>query len=79
MKIQFKHNCTEEFVAEFDVDKEPTPHEVDLIYGYIYREMGEWEEEHEDFADFDFWTCCHNAASKVIKILENPVVKTFYI
>lgn len=79
MRIQFCHNCTEDFVAEFEVAKAPTPFEADLIYGYIYREMGKWEEEHEDFAEFDFWQCCYDAVSKVIKILDNPVVTTFYI
>ena len=32
MKIQFCHNCTEEFIAEFEVERVPTVEESELIY-----------------------------------------------
>jgi hypothetical protein len=79
MRIQFCHNCTEDFVAEFEVASKPTEFQVDAIYNEIYKAMDEWEEEYGDFVDFDWWDCCYNALNKHIPIVSNPVVKTFYI
>jgi hypothetical protein len=80
MRIQFCHNCTEDFVAEFEVASEPTKSQCEAIEDEIYKTMGEWEEEHDgDFEDFDFWDCCYNALNKYVPIVANPVVKTFYI
>lgn len=79
MRIQFCHNCTEEFVAEFEVAEVPTKEQCQAIEDEIYAKMDEWETVYGDFEEFDFWQCCYDAASKHIKIKHNPVVKTFYI
>ena len=79
MRVQFCHNCTEEFVAEFEVANEPTKHQCEAIEDEIYKAMDEWEEEHGDFEDFDYWECCYNALNKYVSIVANPVIKTFYI
>ena len=79
MRIQFCHNCTEEFVAEFEVERVPTEDESELIYEAICDSMDAWEKEHGDYGDFDFYQCCRDAASRYIKLINNPVVKTFYI
>ena len=42
--------------------------------------MDKWAEENDDdFAEFDFWQVCYDTAIKHIHIINNPVVKTFYI
>ena len=79
MRIQFCHNCTEEFVAEFEVASEPTQAQCKAIEDEIYNVMTEWEEEYGDFEQFDFYECCYSALDKHIPIVCNPVIKTFYI
>lgn len=79
MRIQFYHNATEDFVAEFEVTEAPTEEDCESIENEIYAAMNKWEEENGDFAEFDFWRVCHDVAVKHIHIINNPVVKTFYI
>lgn len=80
MRIQFCRNYSEQHIAEFEVSRAPTPEEVKSIYEYIDNEMCEWEEANDgDFSEFDFWQCCHDAASRYLELVDNPVVKTFYV
>lgn len=80
MRIQFCHNATEDFVAEFEVREVPTKEECEAIENEIYEAMDKWAEENDDdFEEFDFWKVCYDAAIKHIHIINNPVVKTFYI
>lgn len=79
MRIQFYHNATEEFIAEFDVKEVPTKEECEAIENEIYEAMDKWEEEHGDFEDFDFWKVCYDATIKHLHLVNNPVIKTFYI
>lgn len=80
MRIQFCHNCNEDFVAEFEIASEPTKAQYEAIENEIYKAMDEWESEHDgDFEEFDFWECCYNATNKHIGIAYNPVVATIYI
>lgn len=80
MRIQFCHNATEDFVAEFEVREVPTKEECEAIENEIYEAMDKWAEENDDdFEEFDFWKACYDAAIKHIHIINNPVVKTFYI
>lgn len=80
MRIQFCHNATEDFVAEFEVREVPTKEECEAIENEIYEAMDKWAEENDDdFEEFDFWKACYDAVIKHIHIINNPVVKTFYI
>ena len=79
MRIQFCHNATEDFIAEFEVTEAPTEEDCESIKNEIYEAMDKWEEENGDFAEFDFWQVCHDVAIKHIHISDSPVVVTFYI
>ena len=84
MKVQFCFNCvgprTNDLIAEFEVAEAPTEEQCKAIEDYIFDEMDKWEEENEgDFAEFDYWTVCLEAASRNLKLVDNPVVKTFYL
>ena len=80
MRIQFCHNATEDFIAEFEVTEVPTKEECEVIENEIYDAMDKWAEENDDdFEEFDFWKACYDAAIKHIHIINNPVVKIFYI
>ena len=80
MHIKFYHNATEDFVAEFEVTEVPTNAECEAIENEILEAMSKWAEENDDdFEEFDFWKACYDAAIKHIHIIDNPVVKTFYI
>ena len=85
MKIQF---CNERFdprfkddvVAEFDVAEEPTDEQCKAIEDEIFEVMDNWYEESDnDFREFDYWGVCYAAVKKHLKIIENQVVKTFYL
>ena len=79
MKIQFT-KLDEEIVAEFDVTAEPTEEQCEAIEEYINDEMNKWYEENDgDFAEFDYWWVCREAARKNLELINNPVVKTFYL
>lgn len=80
MKIQFvKPYEYDDIIAEFDVDKEPTEEQCKAIEDEIYDAIDNWYEEYEDFTYFDYWGVCFEAARKHLKIVDNPVVKTFYL
>ena len=80
MRIQFCHNATEDFVAEFEVTEVPTNAECEAIENEILEAMSKWAEENDnDFEEFDFWEACYDAAIKHIHIINNPVVKIFYL
>lgn len=84
MKIQF---CTNNYfngypdvVAEFDVAEEPTKEQCKAIDNEIFEAMDRWDEENDgDFSEFDYWGVCYEAARKHLKIVENRVVRTFYL
>lgn len=84
MKIQF---CTNNYfngypdvVAEFDVVEEPMEWQCKAIENYIFETTEKWDEENDgDFSEFDYWGVCFEAAKKYLKLVENKVVKTFYL
>lgn len=85
MKIQF---CSERFdprfhddvIAEFEVKAEPMEWQCKAIENEIFKAIDEWYEEHNgDFSEFDYWGVCFEVAKKYLKLMENKVVKTFYL
>ena len=84
MKIQFcfNVNCNggNDIIAEFDVAEVPTEEQCEAVEEYINDEMNKWDEENDgDFAEFDYWWVCREAARKNLELEANPVVKTFYL
>lgn len=85
MKIQFCYNCIDsrfdnDVIAEFDVAEMPTEEQCKAIEDEIYEVMDKWEEDNDgDFDGFDYWGVCYEAVMKHLKIVQNPVVKTFYL
>lgn len=89
MKIRFcanQHfalNPAEEYAdvyAEFDVAEVPTKKQISGIEKDIEEAMDEWEEEHGDFLEFNYFACCKEACIKRgIKFVDNPIVVTIYI
>lgn len=84
MKIQFCFNrdfdSDNNVIAEFDVAEMPTEGQCEAIEEYIYNEIDKWYEENDgDFAEFDYWWVCREAARKNLELVNNPVVKTFYL
>lgn len=84
MKVQFCFNGNVvggmDIVAEFDVVKVPTEEQCKAVEKYIFEAINNWEEENDDdFAEFDYWVLCYEAASKHLDLVQNPVVKTFYL
>jgi hypothetical protein len=65
--------------AEFDVAEAPTEEKCKAIEDEIFEAMGEYELEHGDYEGFDWWGVCFKVASKYLKVVQNPVVKTFYL
>jgi hypothetical protein len=85
MKIQF---CSERFdprfhddvIAEFEIVKEPAEWQCIAIEKAIFKAIDEWYEENDgDFSEFDYWGVCFEVTKKYLKIVDNPVVKTFYL
>lgn len=85
MKIQF---CRELFdprfnddvIATFDVAEEPTDEQCKAIEDEIFEAIDKWYEENDgDMSEFDYWGVCFEAARKHLKIVDNPVVHTFYL
>lgn len=85
MKIQF---CRELFdprfhddvIAEFDVYKEPAEWQCRAIEDEIFKAIDDWYERNNgDMSEFDYWGVCFEAARKYLKLMDNPVVKTFYL
>ena len=88
MKIQFvREDALSDYptLAEFQINEQLTEEEIEKIYAYIFEEKEKWEtalENGDDCDDeFDYWFICHNACKGIIpnKLIENPVIKTFYI
>ena len=83
MKIQFCFNGNVnggmDIVAEFDVAEVPTEEQCKAIDDYILEEFNKWEDDYGDFEEFDYWDLCREAARKHLKVIDNPVVKTFYL
>lgn len=85
MKIQFCYNCVDprygnDVIANFDVAEMPTDEQCKAIEDEICDAMDKWDEENDgDFAEFDYLDVCYEAARKHLKIVENRVVKTFYL
>lgn len=80
MKIQFCFNADPaNIIAEFDVAVVPTEKQYKAIEDEIYYELEKWEETHDDFSDFDYWTVCHDAVARHTSLAVNTVVKTFYL
>ena len=81
MRITFERltSIDSEIVAEFDVETIPTKEQCEAIEDEIFTAMGEYELEDGDCEGFDFWGVCYVALKRHVKIITNPVVKTFYI
>lgn len=84
MKVQFccsgNSNGYADIIAEFDVAEVPTEDQCKAIEGDIHAAMVDWEEENgDDFEEFDFWFICRRAVQEHLKLVENKVVKTFYL
>ena len=79
MRIQFVLGTNVENTIDIDVAEIPTKEQTEAIEDDIYSVMDEWEQEHGDFADFDYYVCIYEAVEKHIQIAENPIVKTIYI
>ena len=84
MKVQFCFNGYIpggiDTICEFDVAKEPTEEQCQAVEDYIANVMNNWAEENEDdFAEFDYWDVCYEAAKAHLDLVLNPTVKTFYL
>jgi hypothetical protein len=84
MKVQFCYESasptwSNDIVAEFDVAEMPTDEQCKAIEDEVYDKMNKWDEEHDDFIAFDYWNVCYQAVKKHLKIVDNQVVKTFYL
>lgn len=80
MCIQFLHNATGEIIAKFDVKRIPTQEQCEAIQNEISQAVEKWGNENDDdYADFDFYKVCHEAADKHVLLVKNPVLQTFYI
>lgn len=82
MKIQFEKLTpyNNDIVAEFDVAEEPTEEQRKAIQEEIFEAIEKWDEENDgDFSEFDYWGVCYEAVRKNVRVVENRVVKTFYL
>ena len=80
MRVQFCSYYGDDVLAEFEVVKKPTQAQCDFIEDYIFDAKEKWEEENDDdLRDFDYWEVCLEALCKCDLIVENPVIKTFYV
>lgn len=80
MKIQFCYNCSNDIIAEFDVAEIPTEEQYKAIEDEVYEAIDKWDEENDgDFEEFDYWGVCYEAVRKNVKIVENRVIRTFYL
>lgn len=81
MKIQFiKPYSYDDVIAEFEIADEPTNEQCEAIEYEIFKAIDDWYEENNgDMNEFDYWVVCLEAARKHLKIVDNPVVKTFYL
>ena len=84
MRIQFCYNGDfnghPNVIATFDVAEAPTDEQCKAIEDEIYKAMDKWEEENDgDYEEFDYWQVCHDVCEKHLKLVNNAVVKTFYL
>ena len=83
MRIQFccngNFNGSPNVIAEFNVAEIPTEEECRAIKDEIFDAMDSWEKDNDDFSELDMYDVCYNACKKHLKLIESPVVKTFYI
>lgn len=84
MKIQFCKECIDpmwsgSLYAEFDVAEAPTEEQCEAIEDEIFAAMSEYELENGDYEGFDYWGVCFEVVRKHLKIVDNPVVHTFYL
>jgi hypothetical protein len=85
MKVQFCYNLVDpvfgnDVIADFDVAEEPTEEQCKAVQEYIDSKVDEWHEENDgDFSEFDYYEVCFEAASRNLKLVDNVVVKTFYL
>lgn len=87
MKIQFynqhfynKYSGCYLPVAEFDVAEPPTEEQCAAIEEEIWAAVNAYAEENDDdMSEFDYWSACRDACNNHLEIINNPVVKTFYI
>ena len=84
MKVQFCNSLIDpvlgnDVVAEFDVAEEPTKEQCEAVQEYIDGKIDEWYEENFDFSEFDYWAVCYEATKRNLKLVDNKVVKTFYL
>lgn len=84
MKVQFCFNGNIvgdiDVIAEFDVAKVPTEEQCKAVEEHIFNAINNWSEENDDdFAEFDYWYVCYEAAKEHLDLVLNPVVKTFYL
>lgn len=80
MKIQFiKPYSYDDVIAEFEVADEPTNEQCKAIEDEVFEVMDNWYEEFGDDTYFDYWGVCFEAARKHLKIVDNPVIHTFYL
>ena len=79
MRIQFVLGMDVENTIDIDIAEIPTEEQAKAIEDDIYSVMDKWEQEHGDFAEFDYYMCIYEAVEKHIQIAENPIVKTIYI
>jgi hypothetical protein len=79
MRVQFCTGGPYDVIAEFDVTEMPTEEQCKIIEDEIYEAMEKWEEETGDIDGFDYWGVCYAAVKKHLKIVDNQVVKTFYL
>ena len=68
-----------EVIAEFDIETLPTEEQSKAIEDEVITAMEEYESENGYIDEFDWWGSCYTALKKHVKIIENPVVKTFYL
>jgi hypothetical protein len=81
MKIQFiKPYSYDDVIAEFEIAEEPADWQCKAIEDEIFKAVDNWYEENNgDMSEFDYWGVCFEAAKKYLKLVDNPVVKTFYL
>ena len=76
----FDPRFNDDVIAEFDVAEEPTREQCGAIGDEIFEAVDNWYEENNgDMSEFDYWGVCFEAVKKHLKIVDNPVVKTFYL
>ena len=79
MRIQFVLGTDVENTIDIEVAEVPTEEQAKAIEEDIYKVMDEWEQEHGDFSEFDYYKCIYEAVQNHIHTAANRIVKTIYI